>query len=452
MKSLLKGKAGIGFVFGAAIAAGISARARAEDARVLPQGRSRFSMIYGQTSQISQQYDNNGTATSLTAQYNFEVNAALISSANLNNAGDMVKSLKTLVDSLNATGKHYNIDDRSSAYHGITTDAKYPLLGDALSLGFLNTAADVHQEQYNFTYFYGLTDKLTIGISMPYIKRQIIPIHSMTGVNTANDIYYGVAGNPQLAKLANGLNQVKAINDETFQSLLQSQGYDRVDDYQGNGIGDVVMGARYNYLNKHTRAGDIVSSFQAGVTVPSGRLKDPANVLEQDFGSGAWQLGAGQIFNYTPISLITLSNGWHYTYKFANSRVMRIRADAGDMIPDLSDQMTVQEWQGDEISTSLGAKINLSKAINIDNAMSWWYKRPDRFNGPDPNRDYSYETDGTEEYLETFSATLNISMIPAFMKYDFPVPIEASVSVAFPITGKNAVIAPYGAAELAVYF
>src|SRR3954470_19705924 len=77
------------------IALGLAASpaARAEDARVLPAGRGRFSVIYAQSTGISQTFDSSGHAESLTAPYNIDLSAENLKSF----SPDMAK----LVDGLN---------------------------------------------------------------------------------------------------------------------------------------------------------------------------------------------------------------------------------------------------------------------------------------------------------------------------------------------------------------
>ena len=418
---------------------------RAEDARVLPKGRSRFSLIYAQTGSISQTFDNEGKVISVTAPYNMEISAATLSKAD--------PAAAKLVGVLNITGWHYNSAESSTSSHGLTKDDRYPLLGDALSL-YLGSNADAHREQYMTSFQYGLTDRLSVGFMLPYVKTQVNINHGVSANNSIADLQsYFAGGNSKPDQdAADGLKKLNSVNSETFQAMLTDKGYSRVQNYNGGGLGDIILGGRYNYLNQERKTGNYISSFQAGVTLPTGHIKPPSELIEPDTGQGAWDLGVANIFNYSPASMVTFSNGTHYTYFFSDHRAMRVKKDASVLIPDASDEEMIKQRLGDKFSTNLGTKVSFSKAVNIEASYEWAWKARDSYEGSKADRDYGSLADQTDSYGETFNISLNLSTIPAFLKYDFPLPLDISFNVFVPTSGKNAVITPYGTAELAAYF
>ena len=424
----------------------LASLAKAEDARVLPAGRSRFGVIYVQTSGITQQYDDHSQPQDITAPYNVELSAANLKAAS--------NQLSSLVSTLN-TYTNYRYDPNNPQKVVSSKDAapNSMLLGDALDRGFLNVGAEAYRQQYNFAYQYGVTDRLTIGFMAPMIKTQVYTAHSISGDNSAADIYKWVQSSniKYTGAVQNGLNVVSSANDSTLQGLLASRGYDAFSNYDGSGIGDLVFGGRYNYVDAKTKSGEYISSFQAGFTVPTGRVHLPAELTTPSYGQGCWDLGIANIFNYNPSHFITLSNGLHYTQRFADTRTLRVESDPSDFIPGPEDEQTVNELQGDKWWTSLGATFHLTRAIDLDTSYEWYWKSIDQYSGSRPI-DYSYLSDNTNEYKETVHAGLSMNTIPAFMKKDFPIPAGIAFDVYIPTTGKNTLIAPYATAELDLYF
>ena len=424
---------------------GTSLTSYAEDARTLPKGRSRFGVDYGQTAGIDQTFDQDGKRVSITAPYNLDLNAQTLQSVS--------SDMKDLVNLLNSTGLHYNAANRGNADHGISYDASQPLIGDALSKGFLGVDAQASRAQYSFSIQHGVTDELSVGMMIPYIKQSVTVGASITGTNTVGDILAGMQGNgmtgPAYQKMTSGLSALNSANTQTLQQMLQSKGYDGFNNYSGSGLGDIILGGRYKYLD--TKYDELVSSAQLGVTIPSGRLHPASSITQIDYGNGAWDLGAANIFNYTPWKLLTLSTGQHYTYQFSSSRPMAVRTDASDVIPDASNAQKVNIHLGDKYWTNLGAKLNISKAVSFESSYEWYWKREDKYSGGLPV-DYTYLSQGTNLYTETLQIGLNVSTIPAFMKFDFPVPMDFSINYYLPTAGINSIIAPYGTASLALYF
>ncbi len=423
-------------------------QAHAVDARVLPKGRSRVNVIYGQTAGISQTFNNEGKQESVTAPYNFPLSSE--------NIQKLAPEFGQLVTELNAKSNYrYDVRQRGSANHGIvfSSDQNLPRLGDALSRGFLGVGAEAKRSQYNISYQRGLTDRLSLGFMVPYIKMKVDVSHSIDGVNTAGDIYQAFSGfqGTDLAQFASTLDFVRNASDETLQDLLIQKGYNRFGDYNGSGVGDMVLGGRFNYLNKRPASGEWINSVQLGATLPTGKTRHPRDLTAVDFGTGAWDIGAAHLVNYTPHRLVTLSHSFNYTYRLPSTRIMWVRENPDDFIPSSISEENVNVRLGDKYWNTFGLKINFTSAFSIDSNFEWYWKRPDKFSGARP-KDYAYMSDKTDAYAETWQIGASINSIDAFLKYKFPLPGELAINYYVPTAGKNFVIAPYGTAELALFF
>ncbi|MCC7440831.1 MAG: hypothetical protein IT285_04315 [Bdellovibrionales bacterium] len=430
------------------IAAPAADPAQAADARVLPKGRSRLSVVYGFSDGIRDVFNDKGQRESAVKDYNISLSAQNFSAA--------LPDLQNLIDYLNATGLHYDAAQSGASSFGIVTDPSKPLLGDALERGFLNVGGAGSRKQYNLMYQYGLTDRLSLGFSLPFIKQSVDFGASITGSNTANDIYKGfVAQNPgAMGELVNTLNMVKNVQISTLQGLLESRGYSRVTSQTKSGIGDIVLGGRYNYLEGDTRAGEWIASAQSGVTVPTGKRFSPADVLAQNFGQGAWDISTAHIANFRPklANWVMVSHSANYTHRFASTSRKRVRTSDSDVLPDASTEEDLDAQLGDKFWTTIGANFKVASFVSLDFNYEWYWKGQDSYQGSRAGRDYGYLSDDTSLYLETFQAGLTLSSIQAVLDYKFPLPGDLSFNYYLPVTGKNTVIAPFAAMELALYF
>ncbi len=122
------------------------------------------------------------------------------------------------------------------------------------------------------------------------------------------------------------------------------------------------------------------------------------------------------------------------------------------MIPPASNEENIAMQLGDKYWTNLGANAKITKAFSLSAQYEWFWKRPDTYQGGVAGRDYTYLSNDTREYSETVQIGASLSTIPAFLKKEFPLPTDMAVNVYIPRAGMNTVIAPYGTAELALYF
>lgn len=430
----------------------LSSFAQAEDARTLPAGRSRFSFTYAKSDGITQKFNNAGQAEDITRPYNMNLDSGAISTFAKSVGGDFAN----LVGLLNDTGLHYDASQSGTASGGITaTDKTKPLLGDALTKGFLNVDASAVQYQSVFQYMTGVTDRLSLGFGVPIITTKVKAGASLSKVNnTIADYKAAFSGmGAGFSDIVNGLNQLDAADINTLQQYaLEANGYNRFGSSEQTGIGDVAFGGRYNYLK--TPHENWINSFQLGATAPTGKTHPTAAITGVDDGNGNWDAAASHIINYSPGGAHTpwmFSQSLHYTYRLPGRKIMRVRNDPTDILPNASADESVQTHYADKMWMDVGAQYSLNETVTFSTGYEWYYHGPDRYTGA-TNKDYSYLGDDTELYLETLSFSYSISLIQGFMNKQFPLPMDFNFGYYKPIRGKNTAVAPYWTAELAMYF
>jgi hypothetical protein len=145
------------------------------------------------------------------------------------------------------------------------------------------------------------------------------------------------------------------------------------------------------------------------------------------------------------------SNSINYTHRMPATRVMRVRNDPSEFIPDASTEEPIAMNLGDKFWVQAGSKYNFTKAFNLELNYEWYWKAEDKYQGS-RQKDYKYLSEATSLYMETLNLQANLSSIHSFLNYKFPVPGDLSVGYYLPVNGRNAVIAPYATFEIALYF
>lgn len=202
MKRFLTKRWVVGFSLGICF---YSATSYAETAQVLPQGRSRFSFVYGQTDAIRDNFTDHGERESIVQPYEVQLSSSVIAQAK--------PEFAAIVNGLNSLPLHYDASKRNDSNHGVSADANGPRLGDAFSRGFLSLDAQARQQEYVTSYQYGITSRLTIGFMVPVKKMQVNAGASINGLNQASDIVAQV-GTPKLKDIDSAMNSSPAVTSK----------------------------------------------------------------------------------------------------------------------------------------------------------------------------------------------------------------------------------------------
>jgi len=158
----------------------------------------------------------------------------------------------------------------------------------------LDAAVDI--EGAGFSYQYGVTDKLSVGVGFPYYVRSSVVVDFDIGVQFSNT---AVALLPP-ALLAG----LQAQRKQLSQQFLNQLGYEDLDNFnEANAIGDIRLGAKYLFYD-----GDMIKGAGAlWGTVPTGRADDERNLTDVPYGLGNYTTGLALMADFTPVELVTLN-------------------------------------------------------------------------------------------------------------------------------------------------
>jgi hypothetical protein len=302
---------------------------------------------------------------------------------------------------------------------------------------------------------YGVTDRLSVGIYIPYwwvqnsVDKRLDTTNATIGKNAPLNTLapLQVPGTVPLTTddVLDLLGQGLDINgDGTID--VPGYGYKRFKSFKDEELGDIELGLRYQYLKTDKWR----LAFTGGVRFPTGE-KDDADML-QDYaiGSGAYALLFRLNNDYTGVKNLVLNATFQYDLVLPDNEKLRIPL-AVDR-PITRDKETVDRDLGDIFRLEGSAIYTFSKGFSA--GLTYWYefKLKDDISG---DKGYNYKSleDETDQSEHIFIARLNYSTLPLYLAKKFPVPLDASILYRDRFAGKNNVLkSQYIGFDLGVYF
>jgi hypothetical protein len=229
--------------------------------------------------------------------------------------------------------------------------------------------------------------------------------------------------------------------------------YDRVENYSSFGIGDLIMGVRWQFYrsaDERLRLGTSLFSI-----LPTGTWQDDNNLFDSSHGDGQLDIGFWGGVDWVPWEWLTLNFTAGYTEQLADRVPMRVlslgtHADGAQFkipIATASSVETVYRDYGGNIDTYYTFSFSFTDWLSLSTEFYWWFKLADRFYGDKPQCERYGGPDGCVDYQslawesERISVDWNIALgfntIKPFLQKQFPFPAMFSVGFARPIAGKN---------------
>ena len=286
---------------------------------------------------------------------------------------------------------------------------------------------------------YGITDKLSVGINLPYWSQDL---NVQTGLNTSNatlGINPGVPGG--IAPL--GFPGTSPATAEDIQNLLVSRGFKRVQNWSHSGIGDLEIGARYQYY----KADNFRAAFTGGVRFPTGEFDDPDNLVDNVPGGGAYALlfrfqqdwlhqkpGLMKLLGAADLGEFLINTAFRYDLILPDKQSFRVCNVHSPICPTKDD--SVKRDTGDIFEAEISPTFGLGEGFYLTGTYKYGHKWKDHHSG-DKGFDYgalSVETDYNEHI---YRGALNYTTMKLFTENKFPIPLIASVYYRERFAGNN---------------
>lgn len=345
-----------------------------------------------------------------------------------------IRTVDTKLDKKNdAEGDHVNLGDpiqKGLTFEKIIAGEEGSLKGLALvgmqstgfeeddSLGTYTADLKAHVRVVAPVFAYGLTDRLTLAIAVPYYQAATnVAVGFKT--NETGELFLQALQNRQLTAAA--VETVSKLNNAIgeLQNKLMENGYEPLGDWQKSGYGDTTLAAKY--LAFDGDAFDVATTF--GVVAPTGRLDNPNILTDIPFGDGTWDAFLQASFDYS------FAQGWllnyysKYLYQFESERDIRLVTEVESIKGPLE---KVNYKMGDIWTTGLSAQWEPDFGLVSGVGLDYLRKFGDRYYVEDPDVDARYRQ---ETYHESVRNTymLGYSTIPAFRRKAFAAPLKATL-------------------------
>jgi hypothetical protein len=375
----------------------------ADDAAVLPQGVFRVSADTRFSLPITKRFTPSGGTEDLAADFNRNLNSAVFSDLRLVEAAFRLPAgTATFGRSVVDMARHLQITTLQAAY--------------------------------------GLTERLSLGVRLPYWTQQVAVTARLDNRTATVGINPAVPGG--IAPLS--VPGTRPPTTDDVQAFLQRLGFRRVEDWSDASFGDSVGGLKYQYYQSaHWRL-----AVTGTVRVPTGRWDDPNNLVDAPTGFAAWGLGlhAHQDFVWqppgttrtlgvVPPGAVVLNTTVRYEAILPDTKPFRVCSIHQLICPNFDPH--VHRDVGDIVEAEIAGTVGLPlSGLTLTPVYTSTYKFQDTFRG-DVGFDYRQLQRETDAATHTLEVRLAYSTAGLYAAQRFPVPLSVSVRYMDRLAGNN---------------
>jgi hypothetical protein len=308
-----------------------------------------------------------------------------------------------------------------------------------------------------FTYQYGITDKLSFGVMIPYwdVKNNVTAeLDASNATIGTNPLFaMGLLPSPlneapfipiDPALLPPGVPPGVPLTTDQVRDLIgegldvdgdgtidiEGYGYKEFGSWSGSGLSDMEVGVRYQYYQSEKWR----LAFTGGVRIPTGDINDPDNLTAYSLGSGAWALLFNFNHDFMPTEKLVINGTFRYELYLPDEELRRV-PEAVDR-PITANKEEVERDLGDIFEFEVSGTYEFFEGLSLFLLYQYGFKLKDEVEG---EMGFNYqaledETDGTEHVAKV---GLTYSTISRYLKKEFPVPLEAYVGYRNRFAGSN---------------
>lgn len=325
-----------------------------------------------------------------------------------------------------------------------------PFVGGSASIGDARLRFKYHYNILNVGLAHGITDRLTVGIEIPYywVRNDVTAsVESGPGSSANVGLSTGLGPGPLCGSGAPVLPlacpNTRRFTTEDVQRLLgsglpgvQGFGFKRIRNFEDDGFGDILAGAKYQYW----RSDDVRLAASAGVRFPTGRQDDANDLVDMSWSSGAWGLFARLHNDWivsnlwktkpTPASVglsragdLVLNGTFRYEWTLPDTVTLRVAE--GDTLTTTRERL--DRDLGDRFELEAGAQYYLTSAMSVSVLYRYGFKLKDDFTSHRGLRTQVLEDD-TDSTEHVYVVRLGYSTVALYRDGRFPFPADVSVS------------------------
>ncbi len=395
-------------------------------ADTLPKGVRAGAFVFGSAEGVREGFNETGRLEGLTHDFN--------KSITLDELAVFEPKLKTLKKFLN--------------------DLSPNQLGESLLVADLYADVDVNERRYVGAVLWGITNSLSIGVQVPFVKRDTNAEFKVKTINNAEKIKQIVGSVPQinegLAQLAETSIDTELFNKEIF----TKNGYEVPRDFSSGGIGDIELETRYGYFKSKYLSLSLRGALKAPTASHTPNI---SNILDRPMGEGTYSYRVGTYHDLRLIpSILSFNTSVNLSFKKSFIQKTALPKTKEQALPDLNDPSQIRDIRYHKpfvLNVDAGLMLDVYKGV-VSFSGSYIYSAngPLRISG-DLDGVYSNRlTLNTESQSQALEFGVELSSIPLFLAGKMPLPGKFTLTWSQPIGGRNTLFTPYGRMDVVLLF
>jgi hypothetical protein len=364
----------------------------ADDALVLPQGRWRVSAEARFSLPITKRFTSGGGTEDLATDFNRELNSTVFT--------DLQR-----------------------------VEAAFRLPAGSATFGRSVVDFERHTQIYTVQAAYGLTDRLSFGVRIPYWHQRLEAQGTLDTRTATVGINPAVPGG--VAPL--GVPGTRLATTDDTQAFLERLGFRRIENWSDHGFGDVIGGLKYQYYQSaHWRL-----AVSGTVRFPTGRWDDPNNLVDAPTGFEAWGLGIQMHQDFVwhrpgrPPQRVDMDPGnvlFNTTVRYEailpDTKPFRVCDIHQPICPDFDPE--VHRDVGDIVEAEIGGTVGLRPGLTLSPIYTYQHKFADHFRG---DRGFNYRLLRHETDVDSHSLDVRLTYSTAALvaAKRFPVPLAVAL-------------------------
>ena len=320
---------------------------------------------------------------------------------------------------------------------------------DQINLGTheIDASADLSVNVYG--YAHGITDRVTAYVGIPIFDANVNVKYKRTKAPTTKEVST-ILQEEYGDNIAQGIGGIVEnfydIDAPTIQSaIVNGFNYDEVGSWRGQGLGDIELGVRYNFL-KENNYGLMVTG---GLNLPTGYVNDPDIIQDISFGDG--QLDAFVEFGGgMNIKKDLIFNAFtRFTYQFESDKTLRAPISENFALNDTKSRFT--EKLGNRFLLTTQLEYHPTDWLKIEPSLIYNYigKADYSSNNQTANRLLALNTEASSTSLRLMG---QISSVNLYKQKKFLLPAHIYFAYENMVYGKNIPKADILEVEFRMYF
>jgi hypothetical protein len=359
----------------------------ADDAQVLPQGVFHLSVEASFSFPVTERFTSSGGTEALATDFNRDLNS-------------------TVFSDLRLVETAFRLPEGSATFGRSVVDFTR------------------HIQIYTTRAAYGLTDRLSLGVRVPYWTQEN-QVHATLDNRTAT-VGFNPAVPGGVAPL--GVPGTRPPTTEDIQAFVERLGFRRVATWSDASLSDSFAGAKYQYYR-------------------SARWDDPNNLVDFPTGFDAWGLGLelhqdfvwqrpglAQRLGVLTAGEFFLTTTFQYEAIFPDTKPFRVCSIHQPICPNFDPQ--VRRDVGDLVEAEIAGTVGLLPGLTLTPMYTYTHKFQDHFRG-DLGFNYGQLQAETEGDVHTLDLRLAYSTALLFAEKRFPVPLSVSLRYVDRLAGNN---------------